>query len=177
MAFGVWQQAPMLLLCALLPLRHSIIALLFGLAWPGLRADPIRLWPAGRQRHPTSGRFDVPVPPAKRVQTVHRQAVHGHGNHAAAPPRPPCTPGPPWCVFNARLPREAAAVPCRGAHRYRVHARMTVLNGEGESGRGPTPASSSHHRRWGRELLGDRVRVCPEDLFLAAFDAGPTAQC
>jgi hypothetical protein len=96
----------------------------------------------------------VPVPCQGSTYSTH--AVHGHGSPAPTRHAGTARPAPGARAFHARLPRGCR--PCRVVGRIGIacmHACMTVLAGNGEGRRAaprrrPTPASSSHHRRWGR---------------------------
>lgn len=139
-----------------------------------LWTDPIRPWPAAAAHLRAVLTCQCPC---QASTSTTQQAVHGRTREprARARPRPARPDG-----IRARVqcaPFRGPAVPCRAVSwgaspspsRACVHAR-TVLGcavwlgtAKANDADGPTPASSSHHRRGAggprRELLGDRVRA------------------
>ena len=134
-----------------------------------------------------------PLPTVR--STVHQRWYTDTGSPPRARPGPtrPCTPA-------GRRDRRGVRGGCPavpwwggGAHRHRVRACMTVLgtakSQQRRRGRRPTGPTPRHRpvtivAVWGPApgiigrssadaRLGPRARVCPEDLFLAAFVAGP----
>jgi hypothetical protein len=181
MAFGVWQAR-----CCSSAVRASIIA---SLVWrPELTLSDYGR-PAGRQY--TSGLTCQSPCQCQGVRTVHRRYTD-----TGAPTRPSrpqdravhaacrC----PGARSDARLPRDCAALSWGGSASRGVRAMHDLAAGAG-NGEGGPPGPRPHRpvtivatRGPRRELLGDRVRadpsrVCPEDLFSAVFDAGPTTHC